>query len=61
MSYRVLTMRHGEHAWSIRIVISGESMDLYRSPDSWLTSHAEVEHERKRIERMLKKLEKSNA
>ena len=54
-------MRHGEHAWSIRIVIAGESMDLYRSPDSWLTSHAEVEHERKRIERMLKKLEKSNA
>ena len=60
MNYRVLPMRHGEHAWSIRIVIAGESMDLYRSPDSWLTSHAEVEHERKRIERMLKKLEAGN-
>jgi len=60
MNYRVLPMRHGEHAWSIRIVIAGESMDLYRSPDSWLTSQAEVDHERKRIERMLSKLENSD-
>ena len=52
MNTRVITVRHGEHAWSIRVIIAGETFSLYRSPDDWL-EQAEAEFERKRIARML--------
>ena len=49
---RVITVRHGEHAWSLRVIVDGETFSLYRSPDDWL-GQAEAEFERKRIARML--------
>lgn len=50
---RVITVRHGEHAWSIRVIVGGEVFSLHRSPDDWLQSQAEADFERKRIARML--------
>lgn len=53
---RVITVRQGEHAWSLRIIIGGEVICLYRSPDDWLESYEEAAFERKRIARMLGKI-----
>ena len=50
---RVITVRHGEHAWSLRVIVGGEVFSLYRSPDDWLQSQTEADFERKRIARML--------
>ena len=52
MNTRVITVRHGEHAWSLRVIIDGETFSLYRSPDDWL-QREEADFERKRIARML--------
>lgn len=60
MGYQVVALRHGECAWSLRIVIDGEGIDIRNSPDSWMTSAAEAGHEQKRITRLLKTLEDSN-
>ena len=50
---RVMTVRQGEHAWSLRIIVGGEVICLYRGPDDWLESYEEAAYERKRIARML--------
>ena len=50
---RVMTVRQGEHAWSLRVLVAGEMFNLYRSPDDWLESYEEAAYERKRIARML--------
>jgi hypothetical protein len=50
---RVITVRQGEHAWSLRIIVGGEVICLYRGPDDWLESYEEAAYERKRIARML--------
>lgn len=50
---RVITVRHGERAWSVRVIVGGEVFSLYRSPDDWLESYEEAAFERKRIARML--------
>ena len=50
---RVMTVRHGEHAWSLRIIVGGEMFNLYRSPDDWLESYEAADYARKRIARML--------
>jgi len=50
---RVITVRQGEHAWSLRVLVAGEMFNLYRSPDDWLESYEEAAYERKRIARML--------
>ena len=50
---RVITVRHGEHAWSVRVIIGGEVFSLYRSPDDCLESYEEAAFERNRIARML--------
>ena len=53
MNTRVITLRHGEHAWSLRVIVDGETFSLYRSPDDWLESYEQAAYERKRIGRML--------
>lgn len=50
---RVITVRQGERAWSVRVIVGGEVFSLYRSPDDWLESYEEAAFERKRIARML--------
>lgn len=50
---RVMTVRQGERAWSVRVIVGGEVFSLYRSPDDWLESYEEAAFERKRIARML--------
>lgn len=55
-TYRVVTVRHGEAAWSVRVLIDGEVIRVYDSPDAWLESAAEAEFERKRISAMLERL-----
>ena len=50
---RVITVRQGERAWSVRVIVGGEVFSLYRSPDDWLESYEEAAYERKRIARML--------
>ena len=50
---RVMTVRQGERAWSVRVIVGGEVFSLYRSPDGWLESYEEAAFERKRIARML--------
>ncbi len=50
---RVITVRQGERAWSVRVIVGGEVFSLYRSPDDWLESYEEAAFERKRIARLL--------
>ena len=50
---RVMTVRHGEYAWSLRVIIDGEVICLYRGPDDWIESYEAAAYERKRIARML--------
>ena len=50
---RVITVRQGERAWSVRVIVGGEVFSLYRSPDDWLESYEEASYERKRIARLL--------
>ena len=50
---RVITVRQGEHAWSVRVIVGGEVFGLYRSPDDCLESYEEAAFERNRIARML--------
>ena len=50
---RVITVRQGEHAWSVRVIVGGEVFSLYRSPDDALESYEEAAFERNRIARML--------
>ena len=50
---RVITVRQGERAWSVRVIVGGEVFSLYRSPDDWIESYEEAAFERKRIARML--------
>lgn len=53
----VITMRHGDHAWSIRIIVdSKDIIDIYNSPDEWLESAEAADFERKRIARMLSRI-----
>ena len=50
---RVITVRQGEHAWSVRVIVGGEVFSLYHSPDDCLESYEEAAFERNRIARML--------
>ena len=50
---RVITVRQGERAWSIRVIIGGEIICIYRGTDDCIESYEEAAFERNRIARML--------
>lgn len=52
-SYRVNILRHGEHAYSLRVIVGGDFINLYNSQDSWLDSAELAQAEKDRILRLL--------
>ena len=50
---RVIAVRHGESEWSIRVIIGGEIICIYRGTDDCIESYEEAAFERKRIARLL--------
>lgn len=51
--YQINILRHGEYAYSLRVIVGGDFINLYNSQDSWLDSAELAQAEKDRILRLL--------